>query len=211
MGDFIAAVVSYPTAVYTTMLGVVLVYWLLAIIGIVDFDSSGVDLDLEAHAEGSVTDIGVLAGYVVAMGLNGVPFSIVVSLLVLLGWVLSCLAGMWLLPLVPTAGLQWLAGTGVLVGSFVAAVPVTARIVRPLRGLFITHNAESNVALIGETCRVITGTVDERFGRAEIKRRGANLNIRVWANTPNALTKGSAARIVDYDEANGRYLIEPQI
>ena len=84
MGDFIAAVVSYPTAVYTTMLGVVLVYWLLAIIGIVDFDSSGVDLDLEAHAEGSVTDVGVLAGYVVAMGLNGVPFSIVVSLLVLL-------------------------------------------------------------------------------------------------------------------------------
>ena len=106
MGDFIAAVVSYPTAVYTTMLGVVLVYWLLAIIGIVDFDSSGVDLDLEAHAQGSVTDIGVLAGYVVAMGLNGVPFSIVVSLLVLLGWVLSCLAGMWLLPLVPTTGLQ---------------------------------------------------------------------------------------------------------
>lgn len=210
MGDFITAAVSYPTAVYTTLLGVVLIYWLLAIVGIVDFDSSGVDLDLDAHAEGSVTDIGVLAGYVVAMGLNGVPFSIAVSLLVLLGWMLSCLAGMWLLPLVPTTGLQLLAGTGVLLGSFAVAVPITARLVRPLRGLFITHNAERNMALIGESCRVVTGSVDERFGRAEIKRRGASLNIRVWAHTPNALTKGSAARIVDYDEANGRYLIEPQ-
>lgn len=209
MGDFFAAVVGYPTAIYTALLAVVLVYWLLAIVGIVDFESGGVDLDLDTHADGDINDIGVLASYAVALGLNGVPFSVVASLLVLISWVVSCLAGMWLLPIVPTLVLQLLAGTAVLIASFVIAIPLTARVVRPMRGLFVTHNAVSNAALVGQTCRVLTQTVDERFGRAEIERRGSSLNIRVWAATPNALTKGSAARIVEYDAAAGRYLIDP--
>lgn len=210
MGDFFAAAVGYPTAIYTTLLAVVLVYWLLAIVGIVDFESGGLDLDLDTHADGDIDDIGVIASYAVALGLNGVPFSVVVSLLVLIGWMLSCLAGMWLLPLVPTLVLKILAGTAVLLGSLAVAIPITARIIRPMRGLFVTHTAVSNAALVGQICRVLTRSVDERFGRAQIERRGASLNIRVWARTPNALTKGSAARIVEYDEAGARYLIEPE-
>src|SRR5690606_40358367 len=91
--NLIAAATSFPTASYTVLLGVVLVYWLLAIVGMVDFESSGIDLDIEAHADASADDLGAIASYVVAFGLNGVPFSIVVSLLVLVGWTLSCIAG----------------------------------------------------------------------------------------------------------------------
>ena len=42
---------------------------------------------------------------------------------------------------------------------------------------------------------------------AEISRRGASLNIRVWAPTPNTLKRGSHALILEYDEVAGRYLI----
>jgi hypothetical protein len=209
MGSFIDAVVAYPTAIYTALLGVVLFYWVLAIIGMVDFESSGIDLEL--HADGSVDDLGSLAGFMIAFGLGGVPFSIVVSLLVLTSWTLSCLAGMWLLPLVPTALLQAVACTAVLLLSFAMALPITARLLRPTRKLFVTHNAISNAALVGLACVVTTTSVDEKFGYAEVKRRGAGLNVRVWAHTPNALTKGSNALITEYDAAGERYLIEPDI
>ena len=81
--SLLTAATAFPTAIYTVLLGVVLVYWLLAIIGMVDFESSGIDLDIETHADAAVDDLGTLASYVVAFGLHGVPFSIVVSLLVL--------------------------------------------------------------------------------------------------------------------------------
>jgi hypothetical protein len=206
MGNFMEAVTGYPTAIYTVLLGVVLVYWVLAMLGLVDIEHHGIDVDL-AHADGDAEDVGDLASYVVAMGLNGVPFSVAVSLLVLVAWVVSCLGGEWLLPLVPTTLLKLVAGTALLVASAVVAIPVTAVAIRPLRGLFVSHTAVSNAALVGQTCKVVTGVVNEKDGRAEVARRGASLNIRVWALVPNTLKRGSIALILEYDEVAARYLI----
>lgn len=209
MGDFLGAVTGYPTAIYTVLLGVVVIYWVLAMLGMVDIEHSGLDVDVgvHTHADGDASDIGHLASYVVALGLSGVPFSVAVSLLVLVAWTVSCLGGEWLLPLVPTMALQLLAGTALLVASAVIAIPITAVAIRPLRGLFVSHTAVSNAALVGQLCRVVTGVVNEKDGRAEVARRGASLNIRVWATTPNTLKRGSQALIVEYDEAAARYLI----
>lgn len=212
MGGFLQAVVSYPTAVFTTLLGVALVYWLLALVGMVDMDHGlhahdGSDLVHDVH---DVHDLGTLASYVVAFGLHGVPFSIALSLLALVSWTLSSLGAMWLLPLLPGTGPHYAAGTILGVASLSVAVPITSGLVRPLRGLFVTHAAIHNASLVGQTCRVLTQTVDERSGRAEVPQRGANLNIRVWARTPNTLSRGATARIVAYDEQAARYQIEPE-
>lgn len=207
--SLLGAATAFPTAIYTVLLGVVLVYWLLAIIGMVDFESSGIDLDIETHADASVDDLGTLASYVVAFGLHGVPFSIVVSLLVLVGWTLSFLAGVTLLAWVPTDILKWLAGAVVLLAAFALSIVITARLVRPLRGLFVHHTAQSNASLVGQTCRVLTGTVDERQGRAEVAQRGASINIRVWSPSPNTLQRGDSALITEYDAGTHRYLVMP--
>lgn len=211
MGDFMGAVTGYPTAIYTVLLGVVVIYWVLAVLGMVDIEHSGIDFDVHVHthADGDSSDIGHIASYVVAFGLNGVPFSVAVSLLVLVSWTVCCLGGEWLLPLVPTMPLKLLAGTVLLVASGVIAIPVTAVVIRPLRGLFVSHTAVTNAALVGQMCRVVTGVVNEKDGRAEVARRGASLNIRVWAPAPNTLKRGSQALIIEYDEVAGRYLIAP--
>ena len=118
MGSFIDAAFGYPTAIYTALLGVVLFYWVLALVGLVDFESSGLDVDIDIQADGDAGDISTLATYVVAMGLNGVPFSVVVSLIVLIAWTISCMAGISVLPLVPTALMNVVAGSAVLLASF---------------------------------------------------------------------------------------------
>ena len=210
MADFPTAALSFPTAIFTALLGVVLVYWVLAIVGLVDFEHSGFDLDVHPQADADPAELGTVASYVVTFGLDGVPFSVAVSLVVLYSWVASCLAGMWLQPLVPAGVLDWLAGTAVFGAASALAIVLSARTIRPLRKLFVTHAAISNAALVGQLCRVVTGSVDQRVGRAEVAQRGASINIRVWAEEPNALTKGSSARIVDYDAERARYLIVPE-
>ncbi len=205
MTGFLPAAFAYPTALLTALLGVVVVYWLLALVGLVDFEGDG----LEVQADADAGELSTLATYLVALGLNGVPFSIVASLIVLIGWTVCALGAQWLLPWVPTALLGFVAGTALLLVSLALAVVLTARAVRPLRPLFVTHNAPDNAALVGQRCTVLTGTVDERVGRAEVAQRGASLNVRVWAPAPNAFTKGSSARIVDYDALQARYRIEP--
>lgn len=206
MISFLDAASSFPSVIYTVLLGVVLVFWLLSLIGIVDLDSGPV-IEAELHTDADVDEIGDLASYLVALGLNGVPFSVVLSLLVLVSWTITCLAAMWLLPLVPTSLLRGVAGLTVMLVALAVAIPVTARLIRPLRGLFVTHSAISNAALVGQACKVLTASVDEKFGRAEVAMRGASVNIRVWAETPNTLGKGSLARILDYDTDAARYLI----
>ena len=208
MGDFIGAATGYPTVVCTALLGVVLFYWLLALVGAVDFESSGLDLDVQADA--AIDDLGALAGFIVAFGLGGVPFSIVISLIVLVSWTVCCLLGMWVLPLVP--GLPLLraaAGTGVLLASVATSLPTTAVVLRPLRRMFVTHGAVRNSALVGQRCSVLTSCVTPTFGQAAVARRGADLNIDVSAAEPNTFARGTAARIVDYDAATQRYAIEP--
>ena len=211
MTNFLDAAIAYPTMIYTVLLVVVLFYWLLAIVGLVDLESSGLEIETELQADADVGDLGTLAGFLVALGINGVPFSIVVSLMVLLSWMFSCLFGMWLLPLVPSAPLAAVAGTAVLILCPLLALPLTARLIRPMRGLFVTHTAISNHSLVGSSCKVLTGHVDEKFGRAEVSTRGTGVNIAVWAETPNDLVKGSVARIIEYDPARQRYLIAPDV
>lgn len=210
MDRFIDAAIGYPTAILTALLLVVLVYWLLAMVGWVDFESTGMDMELELQADGEPGEISTLAGYVVAMGLNGVPFSIVLSVLVLVAWTFSCLAGEWLMPLVPTTLLQIVVGTVVLLLSVALAIFVTALLVRPLRGLFVTHQAIGNASLVGQTCTVMSQRVDGRHGHAEVAQRGASIQIRVWTPGDNRLTKGDVAIILAYDEAANRYRIEPE-
>jgi hypothetical protein len=210
MGSFGEAAFGYPTAIYTALLAVVLGYWVLALIGLVDFEHSGFDVDLDVQADSDAGEISTLATYVVAMGLNGVPFSVVVSLIVLAAWTLSCMAAMWLLPLVPTTALNLVVGTAVLLLSLALSIIITARLIRPMRGLFVTHAAMSNASLVGQSCVVLTQSVDEKVGRAEVRQRGAGINIRVWAHVPNTLSKGSTARIADYDPGAGRYRIDAE-
>jgi len=206
MIGFLEAATSFPSVIYTVLLGVVLVFWLLSLVGIVDFDAGPV-IEAELHADADVDEIGDLASYLMALGLNGVPFSVVLSLLVLVSWTITCLVAMWLLPLVPTSLLRIAAGLVVMLAALAVAIPVTAHLIRPLRGLFVTHTAISNAGLVGQACKVLTSSVDEKFGRAEVAMRGASVNIRVWAETPNTLGKGSPARILDYDAPGERYLI----
>ncbi|RSZ60877.1 ubiquinone biosynthesis protein [Massilia atriviolacea] len=199
---------SFPTAIPTVLLAVLMVYWTLSIVGLVDMGES-VDLHVDgvdgAH---ELPDVHTLAGYLVALGLGGVPLSVVASVLVFCTWLATALLQQYLLAWVPTAPLRVAAGVGVLLFAGALSIPIAARVLKPLRGLFVKHGARSNESLVGFDCRISTGSVDRHFGRADVEAHGASINIRVWAAVPNALDKGARAIIVAYDPATQQYEVE---
>ena len=101
------------------------------------------------------------------------------------------------------------AGAGVLLAAGALSIVIAAQLVRPMRRLFVTHQALGSADLVGQTCKVLTGVVDARQGRAEVARAGASINIRVWAQSRHSFSKGDLALITQYDAASHRYLIEP--
>jgi hypothetical protein len=206
MVSFLDAVVAFPTVIFSTLFGVVAVYWILALVGLVDIDS-GIDGADSGLLE---SGLGGLSGLLAALGLIGVPLTIVASVLIVVSWTLSCLGTMWLLPMLPGSVPVYVGGTLLALASVSLALPISSRLVKPLRVLFVTHAAVHNASLVGQQCKVLTRKVDEKAGRAEVTQLGANLNIRVWATSPNPMVRGSLARIVAYDDKAARYLIEAQ-
>jgi hypothetical protein len=216
---------SFPTVVWTVILGVALIYWVFVILGALDIDLFG-DADIDGVSEGGAdgvaggagegadaadaadTGTGGGAGILAALGLRRVPLTVSVSFVVLFSWI-TCLlvlfyAGDWLgaLP-------RWLAGTLLLVASFLLAVPLASLASRPLAPLFQVHGAKRAADYIGSMCTVTTGRVDAKFGQALIEDGGDLLRISVCCDHENNLARHDKALIIDYDKERAAYLIEP--
>jgi membrane protein implicated in regulation of membrane protease activity len=205
MDGFLYSLTHYPGVIPTALLGVMLLLWLIAMVGLLDLDSFGPDWlgggELELEAEGDVP------GMLVALGLDRMPFSIVLSTVLFFWWLLTLLGAQWTPDWLPLPG--WISGTLVLILAFVLAVPIAAKVLGPFRHLFRVHSGATPVDLIGRRCKVLTLRVDEGFGQVRVDLgEGSELNLKAWARTPNELTKGSQALILSHDEKRNRYEVE---
>jgi hypothetical protein len=201
---------TFPSAVPTVLLAVLMIYWVISILGVIDMgDSLDLDLHTDAgHAAHDAPDLHTLAGYLVALGLGGVPLSVAASVLMFFTWLATVLLHQYVVQWLPSGLLRAVAGVAVLLFAAALSLPITARVLRPMRGLFVKHAARSNDSLVGLDCRIVTQSVDAGFGRAEVEDHGASINIRVWAAQPNDLKKDSRAVILAYDAATQQYEVQ---
>jgi hypothetical protein len=165
-------------------------------------------LDGHGHADGHHGDhgdvdaehAGGLAGLIQALGLGGVPVTLMLSILILAGWGF-CLGAV---ELFGSGGWVSLAAPLVSLGL---ALPVTGLLIRPLRQFFLSLAAPRHRDLLGKICTITTLRVDERYGQAEVEDGGAGLIVQVRSTDPGRLNRGDRALIFDYkDEV---FYVEP--
>lgn len=187
MNEFLQIVLTPPTVVFTVLLAVVVGYWVLAIVG----------LDLLE------TDTDLLG----AIGLRGIPSSVVLSLYVAFTWFL-CLAGYAFLNDLPWAGgpLGLLVVPGALVGGWLA----TRLLINPLRYVLPEPKVPSRHDFVGRMCVIRTGTVTDRFGQAEVHSEdGSSALVQVRRQDEEPLTSGGTALIFDYDAEGEFFWVMP--
>ncbi|QUI22157.1 hypothetical protein HZI73_07510 [Vallitalea pronyensis] len=182
----------------TVLLGLVLLYWIIAIIGALDFDFLDIDLDLDGAEQGPF--YGILAFLNVAE----LPFMLVFSLLVLIFWMLAMF--MYYIP-VPVGGLL----NGLL---FIPAIGVSMMITKfvtmPLKGIFKYSNMqdERGNGVIEELCTLTCNVNNGRLGQAKIKRDGASIVINVKSEFDGeSFNKDEVAFVSRKDEEKNVYYI----
>lgn len=182
MGDFFAAAMGFPTVLFSFLLVVVDGFWVLVLLG-------GTEPDI-LDGDGGF-DSALLRG------LNGVPLTVALSLMIALAWFIS-LAGTAMLDRVGVA--RPVAAPAVLVVALLLAWLGTRALVAPLRRVFAEAGSASQADFVGRVCVIRTGRVDPGFGQAEVTAAdGSSAVVQVRQHGGDALTYGSTALIYEYD------------
>lgn len=195
---FISIITTFPTLIFTLLLSIAVIYWLISLSGLVDSDV----------VEGDMGDSGSLelGGLLATLGLHGVPLPLVITLLALTGWLFSYFTTLLLGVHLNPGVLLWLFNGAVLILGFVIATIVTSWLLRPLRPLFRpAQRLPIEQRLTGKQCTIRSATVTKEKGRADAHIDGDHLILQVRSDPP--LTRGERAIIIQYLETEDAYWI----
>ncbi|MBE2286692.1 MAG: DUF1449 family protein [Prosthecobacter sp.] len=209
MIELFNAAIAPHQVLLTLLLALVVCYWLLVILGALDFEADLPDADLDLDSDGHHAHHGMSTGgvWITAgrlFGFSQVPIVVWLSFLFLFMWFLSLVLNeKWnpshsilqtFILLLPN-----------LVGSLVITKLVTIPVARLFKAM-ADSDTEAEV-VIGRTGTVCSIEADETYGQLEITANGAPLliNVRTQGGT---LVKGTQAKITSAGPDNAFYFIE---
>lgn len=215
MDVFLNNIISFPVVVYTALLAIILSYWILAFLGGIDSEIFDLNLDADLEFEADLsTDVDAprnlsgVTGFFLKFGLTGVPVTLVVSLLVLFSWMLCYIYVSLISVMIPTQLLKMVVGFVMIFISFLLSVPLTSWLIKPLKKLFITHQAKTKQSLIGSECIVKTGKVTTTFGQAILEGDVDGLILDIRAKEGEGISKGDAVVLIEYIAEEGGYWVK---
>lgn len=193
MAIFLHIIFSFPTVIFTGLLALVMVYWLIAITGLVETDA----LDQMLLSDGDAIDASGLAALLNKLGLGRVPLTIIISMLVLCAWVISFAGTRLLMPQTDWHAIQFLLGVAITALALVGGLLLTIVLLRPVHALLRHIPAEGEPAIIlGRTGIVRSGMVSPESGQALIEDGGAGLLLQV-RTLQGTLPRGTAVVVIE--------------
>ena len=208
MEGFFTIITSFPTAIFSLLLTICILYWLVSLLGFVGIDS--LDLDIDVDPDGGAESAQGIAGLMTTLGLTGVPLTLVITLLTLDAWGISFFGTYLIRAFIADSGLLYM-GTAcvLLMAALLGALFMTQLTIRPLRPLFKKTYASPNkhLMLVGKVCKVRSTQVNKEFGEAVFEEEGTSLIIKVRYDGPLTMSKGDTAYIIEYNDDNNSYLV----
>lgn len=196
--DVLNASIEFPTLIFTAILAISAVLWLLSLIGALDFDLDAAD--------------GVFDDALEPLNLSEVPATVLLTLFGLAGWFVCVLSSVFLL--------DGRSGTALVVISIVigivsavAALVFLMWLAPKLALAFATTTAPSKRDLLGRIAEVRSATVTESAGRGEATwpdGTASTVDLRTVAGTdvaPGELQRGDLALLVDWNEQTDNFTV----
>ncbi|MEL6561399.1 MAG: hypothetical protein AAFQ94_24640 [Bacteroidota bacterium] len=205
---------SMINIVPTFLLFFSLLYWVIVMLGAIDLDFFDVDVDLDIDADIDVdvdmdapdnVSIGWLNSVLVFFNLGQIPLMIFITFLALPMWFIGVVGNYYLG--ITNIGLSLL----LLIPNFIVSLFIAKFATMPFVKLFTKLKKEetSMTSLTGSVCKVILVATDEHVGQAEVKQDGSSFLINTKSPNGQKINKGETALIIDYNEENKIFLIEP--
>ena len=227
MIEFLKESVNYVNLPATTLMIMVLLYWLMIIIGVFGFDAidldfdADVDVDISPEIDGGAVSTapstsfggntttgneGFLRSVFEYFYLGEVPIVIVISFLALYFWMATLATNHYFnvdQNLIPS--LLWMIPNtiGTLVLTRYSMIPFAIIFRKPPDE---DKKREDMLGLVGV---VTTSEVTEKFGQMELeKENGVEITLNIRTRPGVKLGKGEAAKIMSFDYNAGTFLVE---
>lgn len=201
MTDFLQTALSFPTLLYSILLTVCVVYWLLAATGLLDLD--GPDHVFGGDGDGGPSGMAAMVG---KLGLSGVPVMIVLTVLSFIGWIGTYFVQLLLLQHLPT-GLRISAGIVVALGMLVPGVFVTSLLLRPVSRALLRLRPPQEPPILGRTAIVSTPSVDAGYGQATVDDGGAGLVLQIRCQDASRFKRGDRVVLIEYLDQQHAYRV----
>ncbi|MGP4713789.1 MULTISPECIES: hypothetical protein [unclassified Psychrobacter] len=205
---FITKISLYPTLVFTGLVMFVTLYWIVSLLGMVDMDS--VDVGDSADIS-DVSSAGFFSGLLLKFGLYGVPLIIILTLISLIGWLLSYVYTSLLHDYISSGILYWVFGTGALLLVLVVSMWLTGLIIAPIRKNIAKIPKRNAISNIGKTAIVRTLSVTDKHGEAQLSDGGAGLILKIRPDSSEqeySLKQGDKVVLVEYLAEANTYRVE---
>jgi hypothetical protein len=209
MDHFLTISFAFPTVIFTVILIFLAIYWFFIVLGLFDIEFLDIDLDLDYGGEAGTGSIGGVAGVLIALGLVGIPVTIILSFILLFAWLVVYMMSLYVLSHIEMTVWFWLAAAVTIVLALVLAIPLTIIITKPMHRFFKVSYATRANELLGEVCIVTTSEVTDQFGEVELSKQGDFYIFQVRILAKNTLQKGDEVILVEYDKEQHLYYIEP--
>ena len=221
MFELLEAAVAPPNLLYTILLALMLLYWVLVLIGGISSETfeffgmevgTDADSDVDVDASADIDDPGLEAGHGSPLGsvlhffyIGDIPLMIILSILILSMWTMSMVvnhllgnvAGWVALLLFPPLLVAGLAATRTVLMPF---VPYLKKVLA---------QKGDRIELVGKRCVIRSLEATATHGQAEVAAAGAPLVLNVVTRRGIVLPQGAEAVVCDYDKISGAYLVAP--
>ncbi|MBJ6142292.1 hypothetical protein [Hymenobacter sp. BT559] len=206
MTDLLRAAVLPPNLPATGLLVFVLLYWLTVIVGLLDFKTVDLQVDVHDGAHLHGPDSEWLNGALAFFNLGRIPVMVFLSFVALPLWVGSILANYY------TGNTALLPGLLYLLPLFVGSIFLAKFLTLPFVKLFtaLEKDHDGGAVALGKVCTVLLPATTEHLGQASVRIDGAPLMLNVRALN-GSIGKGETALVIDYDTQRRCYLIEAYV
>lgn len=225
MDEFLSVATSFPTAVYTVLLCVVTVHWLLSALGILEIDTldglmpdhigadglHGAHGAHGAHAhhahDGHGAEHGGMSGLLMKFGLHGVPIMVVITIIAIVGWASCFFFDLYVLGPAKLGALGVVADIATVVGGLLLSIPVARVVLSPVRRMLLRFAPVSQRPLLGRYAEVRSPEVTKTHGQAWLDDGGAGLILQVRADNSGQFVRGDRVVLIEYLEAQNAYRV----
>lgn len=184
----------------TILLGLILLYWIIVLIGVVDLDLF--DGDMELDASDNVEGFNAILAF---FNVKEIPLMVILSILILCFWITAML--IYLLPIKPGGLINGV----LLIPAAIVSIFITKLISNRLKGTFKKVYEEAiseEVAIIGQLVTLVCDVKGGRLGQGQIERDGASFLINVKPEfEEDTFSKNEEAYVTKKDDEKNIYYI----
>lgn len=198
--EFLNLALTFPSVIFSALLLVVVLFWIVTLIGFADIDMFESDIEADTSSDSGLSSW-------LNMGFGGIPVTVSISLVIMTSWLISIYAHKLFAHLLGHGILFYIFGSLMLFASVLIALPIAALISKPLQRFFKSVETSKSADLLGLECIIVTGKVTSSFGQARVRFQGTEQLIQVRSNDNEQFTAGDTAVLLEHLKDQHCYII----